>query len=280
MAYRNLTIAEMVSTTTPWVTPGHPERDVLRRLSLTAPLLPEVDAAHGDVVYTHTATVELSKLLAGLTAEATIVDGDHDGWARAIDSVFAGLIHANLTSTGDASLVANLRALRDKLFPLGMRIVTASYREEAGQGELTAARLTAEDRALLAGIRVAEGSLLDWVNTWIKKALRLGEIEDLRAIKSSKEPQPSPADAVRARHHWIRVVKAVMLMLELAGREDAEVQDIIDRVREIERQADRRASTGDTMPEPDEEPARPDASLEMLAMDAAPAGGPADESLS
>lgn len=270
MAYKNFTVGEMVSTTAPWVTPGHPEREVLERLACTAPLLPEIEAVYGELKHTHTAAVELNELLSNLADEAGVLDGDHDGWARGIDSMLAGLIQVHQTSTGDAALAERLTSVRDKLFPMGMRVVTFSYREEAGQAVLTAERLSAEDRALLASIRAADASLLDWVNTWLEKARQLGEIENLRTIHSSKVPQPSPADAQRARFRWIRMIKAVMLMLEIARSDEPGVQDIIERVRGIERQVDRRAAgTGGAVPEPGDEPVVSDPGLEILTLDAA-----------
>lgn len=105
----------------------------------------------------------------------------------------------NLLSGGDAELAEALRDVHARVCPTGLQAVGASY----GEGALLAARLSDEDRALLASIPVHGGTLLDRVTTWIRKAERLDTIEDLRSSGAGRV-QPTAADAQGARSRWIR----------------------------------------------------------------------------
>lgn len=66
------------------------------------------------------------------------------------------------------------------MFPTGMRIVNASYREEAGHGQMLRNLLTPDLEAELATMSIAGADMLGLTRTWIAAADELGDLENQR----------------------------------------------------------------------------------------------------
>jgi hypothetical protein len=251
MALRNFTAGEMLSVTEPWVQPGHPERVLLDTVAATAALMRFIVQLHGELIGSQSGVDAMR--IASLTGELGQLNERHDILAKAT----SGMLTAHRLYHQGAPMGAVLDALEQALFPDGLQIVRASYRDSAGRARMRAALLTDDQRALLASIPVQGATLLDWINEWNQVAERMG------AAANERDTPARDAAELRvqreARNRWIRTVRTVLDVLALEVQDRPELQRILDRVAEIEAAADRRRAArgeppGDEVEDGPEEP--------------------------
>jgi hypothetical protein len=100
--------------------------------------------------------------------------------------------------------------------PNGLTITTRSYTDEAGEAELVEERLTPATRALLKKEIAGGEPLAKYVARWQTAARELGKVEqqriDLAAAPAVETTAKTPG---AARNTWIRVMNAIVDMLEL-----------------------------------------------------------------
>ncbi len=241
MALNHLTTAEMASISKPWVTGDHVEQQALLENPASAGLVGEIELIHQQLLDTHQV---ISAQYEELKDELNDRDLAFDTLARGLWFGLQSAVSLAQSPPSDPERLAALEDLVNQIFPEKLLIVNRSYREEAGQAELLASRLTAEDEALLAEIPLVGGTALDIVREWLAVGARLGALEDERTLL--KRATVSAGDARRARNRWIRMVSTLRDVLELTGRESPAIVAVLERVYEVERQADRRAaSTGE-----------------------------------
>lgn len=248
MALRNFTVGEMLSVTEPWVQPGHPERVLLDTVAAAAALMRFIVQLHGELIGSQSGVDAVR--IAGLTGQLGLLDGRHDILAKAV----SGVLTAHRLYHQGAPIGAVLDALEQALFPDGLQIVRASYRDSAGRARMRATLLTGEQRTLLSSIPVQGGTLLDWINEWNQTAERIGALSNERDTPASDAAERPVSSEVRNR--WIRTVRTVLDVLTLESQERPELQRIIDRVAQIEAAVDRRrrASRGDAPGDADGQP--------------------------
>ncbi|WP_428262283.1 hypothetical protein [Haliangium sp.] len=238
MAYRNFTIAQMLDVTGPWVDDSHPERTVLAGVATTAALLPHVAAAHEALIGSQRDDAERVRQehLSGMLAES---DADHDDGAR---TTWFGLqTHEHLFARDPVG--ARYRQIRELLFPAGLAIVQASYREAAGQARLRAALIDDEVAEILAAIPLADArTLLEVVQDWNRAGERMGELERERATPTPDNPKSRPI--VAARNGWIRILNTMHGVLELEGPEHPALARILERLERVDAEIERRARRG------------------------------------
>jgi hypothetical protein len=261
MALKRLRTSEMVALTATWVDPAHPDRQAMARVAALAALLPEVDGAHQGLHRTH-AIGPSAVRRKQIQAEQKVLDLEHDNVLRGISSHLWSAIYF----TRDPEARNELERLLALLLPDGLLSVNKSYREQAGQAELAASRLTEADRALLQSLLLHDGrTLLDAVNQWLSLSAQLGAL-DRERVGIPPDDGPTPADAMAARNRWIRTVQAVQLIARLVAEQDPAIREILDRMEEAGRTADRRSAgrtSEDALPGPGDAPpgpgdARPD----------------------
>jgi hypothetical protein len=255
MALKRLRTEEMVAITSTWVDPSHADRQAMAQEPALAPLMPQVDAAHGGLCATHDVGPSAVRLkqIQGQQKEVDVV---HDDVLRGIWSYLWALVYFARTDE-EREVFMRLIAL---LLPDGLQAVNKSYREEAGQAELAGSRLTDADRAVLQTLTLPDGrTLLDLVNQWLSLGANLGALDRERNGYIANEG-PTPAEAATARHQWIRTVQAVQDVAALVAANNPVIQEIMARVEAAGLHADRRASSGALPDDPDEpagEPAVP-----------------------
>lgn len=238
MALRRLTTDEMVSSTTTWVTPGHPDRLALESAPATAALVPEMIEsldALGRTHFNNSVSLQLGKL----SRTQKKIDINHDDVLRGIWHYLSAAAYL----ASNESQRENLLRIRNLLLPEGLVATQKSYRQEAGQASLAAARLTAQDKRLLARIPTMSGTLLDAVNRWFELAASLGQLDRERTTLSESQT-PAAGDALAARNRWIRVVQAIRAVLALSGDSSPEIALILARLAAVELHADRRSARG------------------------------------
>lgn len=238
MALRDLSTPVMVSLTSTWVDHSHGDHAALCAQPQSAGLVSSVEASHNGLLAIQVSTTEsASARLIEVKAEQTAVSQRHD---RMIHGVW-WYLSAVAALTPSAEKAAELTALRDRLLPDGLSLKNTSYRDKIGAASLAHARLTREDRALLASLRTPVGTLDDAVTGWFAEAARLGELEHERA---TIEPQgTAPADVLKARNNWVRTIAAVRAALFLVDELPLALAQLLQRVEDAEHKAAPRAES-------------------------------------
>jgi hypothetical protein len=245
MALNRLRLEEMVAVTSTWVEPAHPDRRALAAVPALAALLPEIDAAWQGLHATYGAGPGTERRKQ-IQDRQRALDLEHDDVLRGIWFY----LQSQVFIAREPAERQELARLRDRLLPEGLTAVNKSYREEAGQAELATSRLTERDRELLQSMVMRDGrTLLDLVNRWRELAGRIGALDRERA-GDVRDERPTPADALAARHRWIRIVTAMRDVAALVAADDPAIQEILAHVAAAEEAADRRAAGRDEAGEP------------------------------
>ncbi|HWN66110.1 MAG TPA: hypothetical protein VNM90_00655 [Haliangium sp.] len=214
-------------------------------MTALAALLPEIDAAWQGLHATYRAGAGTERRK-GIQDQQRALDLEHDDVLRGIWFY----LQSQVCLAREPAERQEVERLRDRLLPEGLTAVNKSYREEAGQAELAASRLTEHDRALLQAMVMRDGrTLLDLVQRWVELARQIGELDRERA-GDVRDEVPRPAEARAARHRWIRTVIAMRDVAGLVAAQNPAIQEILGRVTAAEQVADRRAARGDTSGEP------------------------------
>jgi hypothetical protein len=240
----------MIAISGGWLDPEKGSRKDIESIPAAAALLPLIQAAHDGVLQTQAQDDSPSPALVENRRSALDKDRIHDRKGRGLFLVLSGF--AELID--DEALSAACLALRDKIFPpaMGLRILGASYVDEAGEVELVEQRVTAEDRAQLKKLPYPEGKLLDAHNARVEAGRDLGNLErertTLEAEAEDAESAIAPADVLIARNTWIKGARALAIVIGFAAPSDAVRLKILKPLDDAERKADDRASATATDP--------------------------------
>jgi hypothetical protein len=238
MSFRGFTLLEIMSISTPWVTPEHPERLSLQALLSTAGMIRFIESVHADVLAV--LTDEERARLGLLRDSASLKNVRHDDLARII--YFCLRAHEVLLgNTPEGNAVTDVRTV---MFPDDLNVVRASYRETAARATARTAQLTNERMLVLADVPVRNGNLLPLALEWNQVGQELGNVQDQRV--TPLRPSNERNKRRTARYRWIRVIRAVLSSLQLEAEEHPEAQLILDRVAGVQAEVHRRlrASNG------------------------------------
>jgi hypothetical protein len=216
MKFNILPTYVMLSHTGQWL-----ENDELRAQLIAHPigaaLMAEVERIHTRLAGQAERRRQLDVLLAQLGALLSALDLTHDSMARAIH----GMLEALLAAARDATAAGFYLRLRDLLFPEGLSIVSRTYSYEAGAIKALEARVTADDIAAMATIRVGTGAetLADWYRAWIESGKGLGKHVHERDVLLARTVRGgSAADTVdlrAVRLDWINIVRTFLSSLDI-----------------------------------------------------------------
>jgi hypothetical protein len=241
---KDLSVAMMVRLTEPWLDPKR-NRPKLEALPSGKGLLPKLDAAYQGLLTTQKLDTTLANEIARIQERQAETDATHDSTLRGIYYVLMGL--AELAATDEDA--AALLAVRDELFPTGLSATQRSYSEEAGEVSLAQARISPKSAALLKKIAIPGGKLSNAVEAWFEAGRELGALEEeRRKLEGAAPAKPgsgaSRGDALRARNHWIKVVRHLETALDLDGASDETITEVLGPVRAAEKSAGRRGQPG------------------------------------
>jgi hypothetical protein len=240
----------MLSITEPWVTPG-PVHSLLQSLPIIAPMIPAIEIVHQGLLETqrtHDTPGEMR--LRQLDDQTRHLDHTHDRKARGVFNLLTAL--SDLAD--DHAHARHYLDLRDIIFPTGLDITDLSYLEEASQARMLEARLTPDLRQALSTVITAptppepsaEGStqnLLQHVERMIDAGQRLGSSEAERVALENRllteGKRSAPADVLRGRHAWIRAVRALVSLLQVAQLSPLQRRQILGTLELSEAQASR-----------------------------------------
>ncbi|UJR87044.1 hypothetical protein [Sandaracinus amylolyticus] len=236
MALKSLTNAQIVELTAELLARGGKRRKALEAVRGAEGPLGQLERAYDGMI---AAQPPPNTALAKLVTEMTSLDARHDACVRAllyrVDSEIV------IAETDEARV--SLGLLRDALFPTGAAIVQRSYVEEAGEGKLRDARVSASMRRTLAKLKFLDGRTGEELFALLQSSARaLGEGEVKRAALGEEGQLVLKSGA--ARNQWIRVVNSVAAYLAAEGIDE---EPILGAIRAAEAAAERGASS-DTDP--------------------------------
>lgn len=247
MALRNLNTPTMVAISTAWLDPES-KRPLLESFPLARALLPHLEKAHGNLVAYHRAISVTKAILVEMRDRLAALDAQHDRKIRGIFSILSGFAEVS----DDDEQARRYLDLRRKLLPEGLRAVSRSYMEEAGEIILLRGRLDADAIALLRSLPSPQGSLYDEVEAWIRLGQQIGDLDYERALLAgtSSPGDVRQADVARARNEWIRVVHTLRTSLGFDNAPEEVIERIFRQLDHEEAKADRRQTTAKTQEPP------------------------------
>jgi hypothetical protein len=251
MALRDLSSQQMLNITGAWLDAGR-DRPLLQALSRVAPLLPDIQEAHDAVQTSHRRDANVSTELIDIQDQQAELDQIHDRKVRGIHNVLTGF--AELSNTPEDA--GAYLEIHEQLFPDGLKFITGSYGDQAGEVTFARERLTSESKAVLKAMPTPSGSLMKAVDAWFTAGDDLGALEARRAKLEAELAQKKSAGVqggqLRARNRWIGVVRAVMQMLELEKPDVESERHLLAPLERALKKADRRAVGNDEGDEQDE----------------------------
>jgi hypothetical protein len=251
MALRDLSSQQMLNITGAWLD-SERERSRFQALSRVAPLLPDVEEAHEGVQRAHRRDGSISNELIDIQDQQSEVDQVHDRKARGVYGVLTGFAEL-VDDPKDAALYLDVR---DQLFPRGLKFITGSYADEAGEVNFARERLTSESKAVLRALPTPAGNLMKAVNVWFAANEELGILEAGRAKLEAQVAEQKAGSVqvgqLRARNRWIRVVRAVLQMVDLQ-KPDADIErHLLAPLDRALKEAERRVAGSDEGDDQDE----------------------------
>lgn len=250
MSLRNVSTQTMASISETWLSPKG-TRPLIEAIAPAAALLPSLQKANDGLKKAQAQPQQVPEKLQEIQKKQTELDRLHDRKGRGKYLVLSGFAEI----ADDPELVSQLLALRDKIFDPanGLRVLQASYAEEAGEVILLEERLDDEDRALLKKMPCPKGNLLDVHQARVTAGKKLGALEhEKNTLMSDLGGAPGevmmPADVQRARNAWIKAARALATIIDLDDLDAATRAKILGPLEEAERKADARAA-GKTAPE-------------------------------
>lgn len=228
MALNRFTTDEMAALTATWTDPDHADHRILARHPFLAALLPELRAAHEDVL---TSRPPLERI-AELQKELQVADRLHDTLLRIL---WFRLLSEALMARGDEQLAGLIRQVQALILPHGLATTQKTYREQVGHSERVRAQLTEAQRELLQRMGTSDGTLLDVVEQWFEVAQRLGDLTDARSALQPPVSDQKRSESSRRRSRWIRVIALLRSNAALA-EDDEELVVLLSRIDKAERQ--------------------------------------------
>jgi hypothetical protein len=283
MAHRDLTTPTMATITAAWLDAAR-ERPLFEAAPRLSPFLGDIEAVHEGLTRFQRRDATTAALLTAFVARSAKFDVSHDRLARGLWNTMTGM--ADLLGEGEESEA--LLVARDELLPHGLLTVNLAYSDEVGNALLALDRLSEPSRAAIKKHGVLGKKLTAWVAAWRDSAKALGEAEAERVerLGAADLDVGTPADAVRARNDWIRVVSFVVGALPFEKSLDAGAQRrILQHLEAADARAvrarDRARGPADDEAQPEGEPAPrpvapPVAAPVTPAPKPAPAPSPAD----
>ncbi len=234
MALRYFTTEEMVALTTTWADPAHSDHTLLTSRPVLAALIPELIAAHNEVLAVAPPEVTTERL-DEIRSEQGSVDDLHDRYLRGM--YFRLQSEKQLTDNTEVS--EQIDALQQLILPDGLANTQKRYREQAGHAERVEAQITDDQQTLLTQWGVHDGTLADVFRNWLTQAARLGELDHERNGTLVQAEARRRIDNARARNRWMRVVRLLQQNAELL-QDDGEIAELLGRIERADEQRQQR----------------------------------------
>ncbi len=244
-ALKYLTGAELLTATLTWVDPAEDARRKLDSFDTTRPLLIRLIEAR-------------TAIQAALAArepddpdnEGRALDARHDALGRGLFNTLTAFSQL----AADEARAGALISLRDTIFPDGLRILRATFAEEAGQVDARADRVTPELRAELEAMIVEGRSLAAVLDELQAVGRALGGAVTRSTESAARAAGPTPRGKLRtATQRLVRVIRVIGDALEMGNADDEAIELFFGPLRVAAESAQRRAiarNSGATPPPP------------------------------
>ena len=248
MGYSDLSQDEMIEISSRWVTPegtkvNNQEVPTVRLLIASYPLLremlPLLEAAHQAVLVSTKKSVVAPPRLKEVRDRQTELDAIHDPSIKGI----IGLLPALGELVREPTAKARLLELLQVLIPEGASRSNLSYRRESGAAKRMEARLSAEDKKLLAGVSIQlEGYptivLLQVVEELIAVGKELGILEDEKeALLNAPAPNPGGLTERDSINLWINHATIFVRLVGALQLSDEEEKRLVGALVDAEQKA-------------------------------------------
>jgi len=243
MSMNSLAIPEMIQLSSPLLTNGARQHQVLTSVPSTLALLPVVQAAHdGLLALAGVSDVDL------LTDELRAAVGEHDRLVRRIDL----RLGAEIATAEDPADRAALERALEEILPTGQALIRESDAAKAGERELRARRVTPASLAVLATVPLrGAGTLADTYAALQAASRRAGEVEAQRALRLAELAGPRVREA---RKRWVAAIEVVDQAMRAAGLDPTPV---LGAVRAAQKRSAADSEPADPQPAPSAPPAPP-----------------------
>lgn len=248
MSFRDMNTDEMLSAADTLLVPE--VRANLSRDDLMKSLLTRL-AAVVSILRTHNLDPgAVAVQVKSLTDILTVLDALFD---RKMRGAYY-LLQAAANLSDDPADVATFEAAQEKIFPDGLKIITATYQAEGGRAQRIAALI--QDPLLqstLKRLRIDDTSAFDALQQATDAASELAsqDAERTRLIHMSDPSATTPQDLLRTRNQWISVMNLIQDSLPLSGLSAEEQTATLSTVQKLSAAAATRArATRDQAPPP------------------------------
>ena len=209
MHLSRLTVGEMLPLSQSYLDPNHPAHQALAGMPEVASLMPRLSEVH-QVLLASQSQDDLRA--SSLQQQVTALDAEHDELVHGLECLFQAL---TLLAAED-EVRRRWQRLHQLLLPEGRKITHLSYELEASNAALLEQILDGmpdADRQLLNGQMISGRSVMTIIENLTATGKQLGQKdEERRAL-----PITPTDDALQsARNQWMRIVGAIVAMLQMA----------------------------------------------------------------
>ena len=209
MQLSRLSQSEMLTLSQTFVDPVHPAGQALSGVPELTSLLTRLRETH-QVLLAHQSQDEVRAT--SLQQAVRALDAEHDDLVHGLDC----LCQAMMLLVDDDDVRKRWERLYQLLLPGGRKLAKLSYQAEADNALLLRQiidGLPDADRYFLKAHRVTGRTLLDIIERLITTGKELGEKE---LERQSLPVAPTDDALLTARNQWIRIVGAMVAMLQMA----------------------------------------------------------------
>lgn len=209
MHLSRLSPSEMLTLSQTFLDPSHPANQALAAKSELASLISRLRETH-QVLLAHQSQDEVRA--SSLQRDMRALDAEHDDLVHGFDN----LCQAMLLLVDDEDARKRWERLYQLLLPGGRKVAKLSYQAEADNALLLRQIIDGmpdADRYFLKAHRIGGRTLLDIIERLIATGKELGEKE----LERQALPVAPTDDALlTARNQWVRIVGAIVAMLQMA----------------------------------------------------------------
>ncbi len=173
------------------------------------PVRNKIEKAHNDVLTFVVKSGDNALQIKLLMVKTETAKARHDAKSSGLYKILEGTIRAS----DNPEIQQRYEAVKQSLYPKGLGgVAQTTYAEAAGYAQKLRARITDDEKAILATLSTQEFSGLQILDQWLEAGDELGEAYNARLVLESKTDDTAiSSDQVRkARRTWIEVAKFMM----------------------------------------------------------------------
>ncbi|RVU45723.1 hypothetical protein EA187_08120 [Lujinxingia sediminis] len=234
MSLNPLTAAAMISISDDFL--NHAEKQkILAKDPMLLPVADRLKDVHRTLIVLTRKEGESERELKVVSANIQLCNQRHDALCRGLDGALTFAEHMCESAEAAKPIVE----ARDLLFPQGMGIISASYRDQAGHALSLGERVTPEVRDTLGRVHFDGEDLNAFLERYINVGREMSGLIARRAELQGEDDQTrvSASDLREARYQWQRVVTALLRLLEISRLSETDKRRLLTNLNEAVAQA-------------------------------------------